>query len=174
MSDFTLRAVFLRAGGQFGGSAVERLIVDATGGPECHVEAWIRTKPDDFFSAQPSTGVRIISRLVGAADRWYALDTGLTIPASALQWAVEECGQRYDTWDAFRSGFEGASDEEIRPLFCSMAFARLYNQCPGGHCLDYQLGGLGSGDPNPAKLAQLLRSYGATPCELPDVFPLPV
>jgi hypothetical protein len=170
MSDFTLKALFKRAGGQYGGDSIERLIVDATCGlgkeGECHVETWMLGSPPQFFSALAATGVRIADSLVGPAARWYALDTGLIIPDGVRQWAVDEIGQRYDTWDAFRAGFEGVAEKEIRPLFCSMAFVRLYELC-GGPLIDHQLGLLGYDDPNPHKLAGLLLAHGAKPCEVP-------
>jgi len=73
MSDWTLKAMFKMAGGQYGGSPLEKLIVDATVGiglsGECHVEALL--SPTESFSALPSAGVRIVTELPGPARRWW-------------------------------------------------------------------------------------------------------
>jgi hypothetical protein len=149
---FTLKAVFKLAGGAYGGTLLEQGIAKVTGGPEVHVEALIADDPLTCFSAHLDSGVRMVGYLGGKASLWYGLDTGLEVMSEALEWATAECGQPYNLLGAIISGLKFGTRFTLEPLFCSQAFAEVFNRCKGPGIY---------GQPNPHVLSELLLSYGA-------------
>ena len=155
----TLKALFRFSKGSISDDA----IVTVTGGPEVHCEAVISENPARCFSATLLTGVRITGYLGGSFRFWYGFDTGLVIPDEAMRWAFDECGQPYALLHAILSGFKTAAPHELQPLFCSNAFAVLYNMCNPPvqfSCLR----------PNPALLAQWLANYPRMAALPPELF----
>ena len=163
----TLKALFRVAGGPHGGDLIDQAIVLATGGPEVHVEALIVEDPLTCFSAHLQTGVRISTYLGDNIAAWYGLDTGMEVTPEALEWAAAECGQPYNLLEAIISGFRCGAPRDLQPLFCSQAFAEVYERCGGE---------LGLKKPNPHVLAGRLIEIGAQRMEcLPSgLFTLPL